>query len=213
MATTHLNSHPMIMQSEGIVLEFFLNSKNVPGDNLKQKVENYCQMYQVSPQVRQLMHIIRSNRNIAAHALNKTPEMIDYTSPNIRDYQKAYYEQKKQKAPKHLTEINLSNANSVIKRGKKVVAACKFGFSCTRSDCTFVHIEGRAIDEDNTNSTPPTAPHAPSASASPPLCKFGKSCLRKDCTFYHERDQVVKQTEPKQSPPPLCKFGNSRTLR
>ncbi|KDN49948.1 hypothetical protein K437DRAFT_273197 [Tilletiaria anomala UBC 951] len=58
---------------------------------------------------------------------------------------------------------------------------CKFGYSCTRPDCMFLHPTGRRID-------------ATSAVAEPgkPPCRFGAACFRADCHFSHPPGRMVQ---------------------
>jgi len=203
-----INNNVMLMQSEGIIMEFFLNDKKIEGQNLKEKVDNYCQLYDVPPSVKKTMHDIRLNRNIAAHALDMPVKKVDYTSKELRNYQLFYY-QKKHKKPKNRDYLINSQGSSVtITRGKTVIQECKFGYECRRGDCQFIHPQGRSIDNSD-QSNEVTIQLSDLSVTSKKVCKFGTACTRNDCTFFHEKPaEVILPVVTSKVP---CKFGTACT--
>ena len=78
--------------AEAMSLEGFLKGTKTPGEDLCEKIDNYCLDYNVPSDVRDLMHHIRLNSNILRHAgRHKNVKPLPYASMRMKAYQSYYY--------------------------------------------------------------------------------------------------------------------------
>lgn len=66
---------------------------------------------------------------------------------------------------------------------------CKFGFACTRLDCSFLHRSGRRIDATSAGGS--SVHGLVPCSAPRQNCKFGFKCKRPDCTYVHPAGREI----------------------
>lgn len=128
-----VNDNDIVRVAEALILEDFLRKKQpeLPRADLIERIEEYCKKYQVPEDIKKMMHKIRINRNKVAHGLTTAAQMVDYTSPKIRAYQKYYYhsqtqqqeDQKKQrhKQVKYTVDISRQAVQKAPRRQKEKV--------------------------------------------------------------------------------------------
>lgn len=222
----------LLVMAEAMAMEQFLAEKKIPGEDVNKKVDNYCKKYNVPDDVRSLMHTIRLNGNIARHSnTEKSMKPLEYTSANMKQYQRYYDVAKGRTETRSRTYIVGPTSAQKVKRNTKAggnksnnskdnkdnskpstkSSKCYFYPYCLKSveECAYFHPTKPCQDY-------PDCSKGDNCFFVHPPCRFGDACTKRPgCNFGHslasgqQKDGKESKDSSKDSSRDSSKGGDS----